>query len=158
MAFDALLPRAGRLVLCAWLITVAQTGVAGSADTAARIVLLAAGERASVVVEFDDEMPKATATEAVDSQSFDVEIGPIRGKVANQLLQAATQSPLVSEVRVRSVPQGAQGTLITLHVTAKTPVSGLVRRAQRRVYIDLEPLSMASASLTDANRSATSRP
>jgi hypothetical protein len=137
---------------------VAPTGVARSADTAARIVLLAAGERASVVVEFEDETPKATATEAIDSQSFDVEIGPIRGKVARQLLQADPQSPLVSEVRVRSVPQGAQTTLVTLHVTAKTPVSGGVRRAHRRVYIDLEPLSMASASLTDANRPPTPFP
>ena len=146
MASDRWLTRAGRLVLGACLIAVAQTGVARSADTSARIVLLPAGERASVVVEFDDEVPKATAIEAADSRSFDVEIGPVRSKVANQWLQAAKQSPLVSEVRVRVVPQGAQGTLVTLHVTAKTPVSGLVRRAQRRIYIDLEPLSVAAAS------------
>ena len=138
--------RAGRLVLGACLIAIAPPGLARSADTSTRIMLLPAGERASVVVEFDDEVPKATAIEAADNQSFDVEIGPVRSKVANQWLQAAKQSPLVSEVRVRVVPQGAQGMLVTLHVTAKTPVSGLVRRAQRRIYIDLEPLSVAAAS------------
>jgi hypothetical protein len=139
---------AGLVASCVCLIGVTP---ARAADAPARIVLLAAGERASVVVEFDDELPKATAIEAADNQSFDVEIGPVRGKVVNQLLQAARQSPLVTEVRVRGVPQGPEGTLIHLHVTAKTPVSGLVRRAQRRIYIDLEPLSIASASTGTAH-------
>jgi hypothetical protein len=146
MVFDPRLTRAGRLVIGACLITVAPSHVARSAETPARIALLAAGPRASVVVEFADEAPKATAIEAPDSRSFAVEIGPVHSTIANQLLQAASASPLVTEVRVRSVPQGPQGTLITLYVTAKTAVSGLVRRAQRRIYIDLEPLSTATAS------------
>jgi hypothetical protein len=124
----------------------ATTGVARAADTPARIALLSSGERASVVVEFESDFPKATAVETADPQLFDVEIGPVQSRVANQLLQAASQSPLVTEVRVRGVPQGTRGTLIVLRVTAKAPVSGLVRRARRRVYIDLEPLSIVSAS------------
>jgi hypothetical protein len=157
MASDRGLSRARRLVLGACLITVAHPGLARSADTPTKITLLPTGERASVVVEFDDEVPKATAVEAADNRSFDVEIGPVRSKVANQWLQAARQSPLVSEVRVRVVPQGAQGMLILLHVTAKTEVSGLVRRAQRRIYIDLEPLPVAAAS-KPAGRTASAVP
>jgi hypothetical protein len=146
MVFDFLLMRPSRLVLCVCLIIVVAPVAARAADPPVRIVLLPAGERASVVVEFDPETPKATAIEVIDTRSFAVEIGPVRTTVANQLLQAATQSPLVSEVRVRSVPQGTEGTLITLHVSAKNPVSGLVRRAQRRIYIDLEPLSLSSGA------------
>jgi hypothetical protein len=143
---DRVVTAVGRLALCASLMTVVPAAGALAADPAARIVLLAAGERASVVVEFDHEVPSATSIEAANNQSFDVEIGPVQGKVANQLLQAARQSALVTEVRVRAVPQGTQGTLIVLHVTAKAPVSGLVRRTPRRVYIDLEPLSIVTAS------------
>jgi hypothetical protein len=146
MAADQLLTRAGGLVLGACLMALSSAAVAGAVDPVTRIVLLSAGERASVVVEFDNETPNATAVEATDSQSFDVEIGPVHSKVTNQWLQAATRSPLVTDVRVRAVPQGAQGTLVALHVTTKTPVSGLVRRAQRRIYIDLEPQSIAAAS------------
>jgi hypothetical protein len=153
MVFDLRLTHAGRLVIGACLITVAHSQVVRSAETPARIALLAAGPRASVVVEFADEAPKATAIEAPDNRSFAVEIGPVHSAVANQLLQAASASPLVAEVRVRSVPQGAQGTLITLYVTAKTAVSGLVRRAQRRIYIDLEPLPTAAAAMQNGSAS-----
>jgi hypothetical protein len=122
-------------VLC--LAGVSLTGAEGAG---AKVLLLPAGSRTSVVVELDDETPKATAIEATDNQSVAVEIGPVRGKVINQLLEAAKDSPLVSQVRVRGITQGADGTVITIYVTAKTPVSGSVRRAQRRIYIDLEPL------------------
>ena len=122
-------------VLC--LAGVSLTGAEGAG---AKVLLLPAGSRTSIVVELDDETPKATAIEATDNQSVAVEIGPVRGKVINQLLEAAKDSPLVSQVRVRGITQGADGTIITIYVTAKTPVSGSVRRAQRRIYIDLEPL------------------
>lgn len=146
MVLYTLLTRAGPVVLSAALSSVVSARAAWPAEPPVRIVLLPAGERASVVVEFDDEMPHATAIEAADELSFAVEIGPVRSQVSNQLLHAATQTPLVSAVRVSCVRQGAQRTLITLHVTAKRPVSGLVRRAQRRIYIDLEPLSPEIAS------------
>ncbi len=128
-----------------WRVRVAVWCLAGVSLTAAegagaKVLLLPAGSRTSIVVELDDETPKATAIEATDNQSVAVEIGPVRGKVINQLLDAAKDSPLVSQVRVRGITQGADGTIITIYVTAKTAVSGSVRRAQRRIYIDLEPL------------------
>jgi hypothetical protein len=117
-----------------------ETGVLVAQDSAgARVSLLPSGAGVSVVVELDGDTPRATAIEANDNQSVVVEIGPVRGKVANQLLQAAQNSSLVSQVRVRGVTQGAEGTLITIQVVAKSAVSGSVRRSQRRVYIDLEP-------------------
>lgn len=103
-----------------------------------RVSLLSSGTRASIVIELDGDGAKATAIEATDNQSVAVEIGPVQGKVANQRLKAADGSSLVSEVRVRGVTQGTDGTIITIQVLAKAPVSGSVRRAQRRVYIDLE--------------------
>jgi hypothetical protein len=112
--------------------------LAAADDLGPRVSLLSSGVRASIVIELDGDGAKATAIEATDNQSVAVEIGPVRGKVANQRLKAAANSPLVSEVRVRGVTQGMDGTIITIQVLAKAPVSGSVRRAHRRVYIDLE--------------------
>src|SRR5262249_43849631 len=67
-------------------------------------------------------------------------IGPVRNKVVNQLLQAAQSSPLVSQVLVRGVPRGPEGTLIAIRVTGKSALSGSVRQTGRHLYIDLEPL------------------
>lgn len=137
--------------------------VASAADTSGpRVSLLSSGTRASVVIELDGDGAKATAIEATDNQSVAVEIGPIQGKVANQRLKAAADSSLVNEVRVRGITQGAEGTIITIQVLAKAPVSGSVRRAQRRVYIDLERrdgTSVPTGAQVAANRTApTSSP
>lgn len=113
-----------------------------------RVSLLSSGTRASIVIELDGDGAKATAIEATDNQSVAVEIGPVQGKVANQRLKAAAGSSLVDEVRVRGVTQGTDGTIITIQVFAKTPVSGSVRRAQQRVYIDLERRDAGSIAPT----------
>ncbi len=146
-----------RVVLAVlWLASVFDARAEGAN---ARVLLLPAGARTSIVVELDDEMPEATAIEATDSQSVEVEIGPVRGKVVNQVLEAAQDSPLVRQVRVSGVTQGADGTVISIRVTAKSPVSGTVRRAQRRIYIDLVPLTAsARASRQPDPVSATEAP
>ncbi|MGE3511435.1 MAG: hypothetical protein AB7N65_21400, partial [Vicinamibacterales bacterium] len=104
-----------------------------------RISLLPAGPRESLVVELDDNLLGATAIEATDDRTVAVEIGPIHGKVLNQLLQAPETSQLVRQVRVRGITHGTDGTLVTVQITASKPVVGSVRRAARRVYIDLAP-------------------
>lgn len=126
-----------------WLGSVLATFAADW--SAAHITLLSTGSRASIVIDLDDDTPAAVAIEAVDNQSVAVEIGPVHGRVLSQLLQAPHNSPLVSIVRVRGITQGADGTVITIHVSAKAPVSASVRRAPRRVYIDLEPLASRTA-------------
>ena len=136
------------------ILCLAAVSLTGAEGAGAKVLLLPAGSRTSIVVELDDETPKATAIEATDNQSVAVEIGPVRGKVINQLLEAAKDSPLVSQVRVRGITQGADGTIITIYVTAKTPVSGSVRRAQRRIYIDLEPLGANGVGPRPPNRLA----
>lgn len=138
--------------------TAARTGVAAlaaliatghaatrAAEPSARVTLLPAGSRASVVVELDTEVSTATTLEASDTRTVAVEIGPIRQRVANQLLQAAEHAPLVSQVRLRSTSRSAESTVVTIHVTAKQPVVGTVRRSTRRVYIDLAPRDVAPA-------------
>ncbi len=150
-----MLPGSGRrrvsAALAALWVCGALTAFAAD-DSGARVTLLSTGPRASIVIELDDETPKATAIEATDSNSVAVEIGPVRGKVANQLLQAARSSPLVSHVRIRGVTQGAEGTIITIHIVAKVPVSGSVRRAQRRIYVDLEPRQAGGTGPAGADR------
>lgn len=118
---------------------------ARTAGGSARVSLLPSGPRASVLVELDDTDIGATAIEATDNHTVAVEIGPVHGKVVNQLLQAAENSPLVSQVRVSGITQGSDGTLVTIHITAKAPISGSVRRTARRIYIDLEPRTAAPA-------------
>ena len=142
-------------VLGVWL---AIGPAASAAGQVARIALLPVGSRASLVVEIDDAATTATATavEATDDRAVAVEIGPVHGRVPNQLLRAPLNSPLVSQVRVRGVTHGSDGTIITIYVTAKTPVSGFVRRAPGRVYIDLVPRDASRAAARDV-RDTTAR-
>ncbi len=140
--------RAFPVALAVWLWSAPHDAAA----QAARVTLLPAGDRASVVVELDETMTGATAIEATDNHTVAVEIGPVRGKVINQLLQAAADSPLVSQVRVRGITRGAEGTIVTIQVSGKTPISGSVRRSARRIYIDLAPLGQVRPSPGDAGR------
>ncbi|MGE3704148.1 MAG: hypothetical protein AB7I13_02675, partial [Vicinamibacterales bacterium] len=130
--------QASRSAIAAGLAAALVIAVPAAQTPSPRVSLLSSGSRASVVIELEGAGAKATAIEATDNQSVAVEIGPVHGKVANQRLQAGAASALVSEVRVRGVTQGTDGTVITIQVIAKTPVIGSVRRAQQRVYIDLE--------------------
>lgn len=132
-------------------------GAAYAAETT-RVALLPAGVRASVLVELNADVPNATAVEAADDRTVAVEIGPVREAVLNQLLQAANDSPLVDRVRLRATPHGEQGTLITIQVMAKQPVTGSVRRSSRRVYIDLAPRDGERAPVAAGGNLATPRP
>lgn len=135
---------------CTLLATAVVLGahdrLAAQADTPARVVLLPSADRASVVVEVDSDV-QHTSIRTLDDRTLIVEIGPVKSRVVNQLLQAATASPLVSQVRVRGITRGTEGTLIALQIVGKSSISGSVRRVQRRVYVDLEPLSAATAAV-----------
>ena len=133
------------LVVCAVVLSVSGGVVAADRDPAARVVLLPSADRASVVIEVDENV-QHTSIRTADDRTVIVEIGPVRQRVVNQLLQAAEASPLVSQVRVRGVTRGGEGTLISLHIVGKASISGSVRRQQRRVYIDLEPLASVAAA------------
>ena len=149
-------PAVRRLVVAVLGVWLATAPAASAAGQVARITLLPVGSRASLVVEIDDAVTTATAIEATDDRAVAVEIGPVRGRVRNQLLQAPGNSPLVSQVRVRGVTHGNDGTVITIYVTAKTPVSGSVRQAPGRVYIDLVPRDASRAAAPDS-RDTTAR-
>jgi hypothetical protein len=118
--------------------------LAAEPEGAARVMLLPSVDRASVVIELDDDVHH-TAIHTSDDRTVTVEIGPVKVRVVNQVLQAAARSPLVSQVRVRGVTRGSEGTLIALQIVGKAAISGSVRRHQRRVYIDLEPLTQGAA-------------
>lgn len=134
-------PRTGVVALAALIAT--GHVATRAAEPSARVTLLPAGSRASVVVELDADVSTATTIEGTDHRTVTVAIGPIHQKVANQLLQAAERAPLVSQVRLRSMSRNADSTVVTVHVTAKQPVVGTVRRSTRRVYIDLVPRDVA---------------
>lgn len=144
-------PRATSLLLGAWSLAAVLSGVSVSATagSAAHLALLSFGDRESLVVDLDEEIG-ATSIEATDHRSLSVDIGPVKGKVVNEVLEAARRSPLVDHVRVRGITKGRQGTLISIQIVGKSPLSGSVRQAQRRVYIDLAPLA-AEGDLVQAS-------
>jgi hypothetical protein len=106
----------------------------------ARVALLRGGPRTSVVVDLHDAPGQATELVSLDNRSFSVDIGPVRRSVVAQKLEAARSSPLVREVTVRGIPQPGDAMLVRVEVKAQLPVSGRVRTAGRRVYLDLQPL------------------
>lgn len=132
-------PARARLVATLALAAAFECGFAGTAESAARVALLPAGPGASVVVELNGDVPDAKRVDPTDDRTIAVEIGPVRDTVLNQLLQAAKDSPIVDHVRLRASAQAGQGTRVTIQVSTKQPVIGTVRRAARRLYIDLTP-------------------
>jgi hypothetical protein len=131
---------AGVIVSAAWM-----SEPLFAAESAARVSLLPAGTRASIVIEFDGEAPMATTVQTSSNDSVAVKIGPIRGGVVNQLLKAGESSPLVNQVRVLRGSEDATGTVMSLQIVTKAPVTGTVRRAKNRIYVDLEPLASERA-------------
>jgi hypothetical protein len=106
----------------------------------ARVSLLRGEVRTSVVVDLHDAAGQATELLSLDDRSFSVEIGPVRQRVVAQNLEAARSSPLVREVTVRGIPQPGDVMMVRVEVKAQMPVSGRVRTAGRRVYLDLQPV------------------
>jgi hypothetical protein len=145
-------PGTGRLMRyphAAWMtsgIIIVLAAAALLADAAtpesavARVALLRGGLRTSVVVDLRDAADQATEVRSLDDQSFSVDIGPVRNRVVAQNLEAARSSPLVREVTVRGIPQPGDTMLVRVEVKAQMPVSGRVRTAGRRVYLDLQPV------------------
>ncbi len=112
----------------------------------ARVSLLRGEVRTSVVVDLPDAAGQATEVLSLDDRSFSVEIGPVRRRVVAQNLEAARSSPLVRQVMVRGIPQPGDAMLVRVEVKAQIPVSGRVRTAGRRVYLDLQPIQTLSGT------------
>ena len=105
------------------------------------VYLLPVGNRASVVVELETAGGQARVVETTDAATFVVDIGPVTGPVAAQLLRAAPSAPLVREVVVSGTTHSTGGTLVRVQVALRSAVAGSIRVADRRVYIDLAPRS-----------------
>jgi hypothetical protein len=125
------------------IVLAAAASFAGAAmlePAVAGVTLLRGGLRTSVVVDLRDPAGQATELLPLDDRSFSVDIGPIRRRVVAQNLEAARSSPLVREVTVRGIPQPGDATLVRVEVKTQMPVTGQVRTAGRRVYLDLQPI------------------
>jgi hypothetical protein len=115
-------------------IPVAAAATDGSAVRAVRLLPL--GDRASIVIEFAGDVAHAKQIKSKDDESFVVDIGPVEGPVAAETLRAAPTAPLVREVRVQGLPQAANEWIVRVHVRLHPTVSGSIRTANRRVYLD----------------------
>jgi hypothetical protein len=124
----------------------------------ARVALLRGGLRTSVVVDLRDAADQATEVLSLDDLSFSVDIGPVRSRVVAQNLEAARSSPLVREVTLRGIPQPGDTMLVRVEVKAQMPVSGRVRTAGRRVYLDLQPVQAPAGTPAGLNRLSRDSP
>jgi hypothetical protein len=120
------------VLLSSGTVAIGQSAVRG-------VYLLPVGNRASVVVELAVAGSPAKVVDAPDAATFAVEIGPVTGSVAAQLLRAAPSAPLVREVVVRGTAHSAGGTLLRVQVALRSDAAGSIRVTDRRVYIDLAP-------------------
>ena len=134
----------GAIATAFWLAS-ALTAIAEEGP-GARVTLLSMGSRTSVVVEFDDDTARVATVVPADEQSVVVEIGPVRGNVVSQLLEAPANAQLVRQVRLRSVRREVEGAVITVQIATKGPVVGSARLSRRRVYVDLEPRNTTLAA------------
>lgn len=123
-----------------------------------RLTLLSGSGRSSVLVQLPDQTnAAATALDATDDRTVVVEIGPVNGSLSNQLLEAAKESPVVRQVRVKGTSRGAEGTLYTISIATKIPIAGAVRQSQGRIYIDLARRD-ASESRSGSSPASTPSP
>ena len=84
-------------------LALGQTAVRG-------VYLLPVGNRASLVVELETPGSRATVVEVDDPETFVVDIGPVAGTVAEQMLRPAPSAPIVREVSVRGVSPTSETT------------------------------------------------
>ncbi|HVH27971.1 MAG TPA: hypothetical protein VM818_14480 [Vicinamibacterales bacterium] len=103
------------------------------------VYLLPVGSRASIVVELQNTGAQATVVETDDAGTFVVDIGPVVGTVAAQVLRATPLAPLVREVIVGGVSHSLDKTVVRVQVALRSAAAGSVRIADRRVYIDFAP-------------------
>jgi hypothetical protein len=98
--------------------------------------LLTAGERASIVIEFDAIVSRAIPIEPVDARTFLVDIGPVPTAVVAESRQTGPSAPLIRQVHIQGLPEASW---VRVQVTLWEPASGSVRVSERRVYLDFAP-------------------
>jgi hypothetical protein len=130
------------------------TSVVGAQDREAQVYLLPLGSRASLVIDLEEEIPRAVSVPSGTDREVVVEIGPLKVPVSDALLHS--ESRLVRSVSVRSLSRDA-GTVLRVEVTAAAAVSSALRPAGRRLYIDLSPV-LASPSRPAVTTLAEARP
>jgi hypothetical protein len=117
-----------------------SSGIAALGQPAVRgVYLLPVGNRASIVVELESAGGQATVVDVDDAAAFAVDIGPVAGSVAAQVLRAAASAPLVQEVVVRGMSHSTDKTIVRVQVALRSAAAGSVRVSGRRVYIDFAP-------------------
>jgi hypothetical protein len=130
------------------------TSIVGAQDREAQVYLLPVGSRASLVIDLEEEIPRAVSVPSATDREVVVEIGPLQVPVPDALLHS--ESRLVRSVSVRSLSRN-DGTVLRVEVTAAAAVSSALRPAGRRLYIDLTPV-LASPSRPAASTPAEAEP
>jgi hypothetical protein len=134
-----------RATLAATVAALGTPAAGATGQSAVRSVhLLTAGERASVVIEFDTTVSRATPIESVDARTFLVDIGPVPSAVVAESRQTGPSTPLIRQVHIQGLPEASS---VRVHVMLREPAAGSVRVSERRVYLDFAPGATGSRML-----------
>jgi hypothetical protein len=104
-----------------------------------RALLLSAGGRTSLVLQFAEE-PKKVATRQVDGSTIEIDAGPLVSPHDAQRLMAAAGMPAVVEVGLENVASG-RAPLLRARIALQGAIRSDVRVVGRRVYVDFVPTS-----------------
>lgn len=131
--------RGSVLAVLAAAMRIAPTAAAAAPSVVRGVYLLPAGNRVSVVVDFDRSVG-ATRVDVRETDTFVVDIGPVSKAAVAEVLRTST-SRLVREVRIDPLTNAAHQPMVRVHVKMQTRAAGSVRVADRRVYLDFAPAS-----------------
>ena len=124
-------------VVCA--ATSASPLAAATGQVVRSVHLLPAGNRASLVIELDSKVAGAKKVELPGTDEFVVDIGPVAAEPAAQILRAVAASQLIREVKILRMTSASRQLMVRVQVTLRAAATGIVRVADRRVYLDFEP-------------------
>jgi hypothetical protein len=132
------------LIMCALGPSIGAQAMAR--PSVSRVVALPSGDRASLMIELTDPVPRAALTSAAGTTSATIEIGPL-ATVAAQELVSGHDSSLISRVAIRTYRKATQ-TFARVVVELRAACGQQVRVAGRRIYLDLAPVAPAHSRST----------
>jgi hypothetical protein len=121
---------------------------------ASRIRVIAAANRASLVIDLDGQ-PLDVKTERIDASNLVVEVGPVIRPARARELKAGAGVPLLFGVSVRRASADPKRVRVRLNFQAGSQAA--VRTAGKRVYVDLAAGVERAASVSGPSASSAAR-
>jgi len=115
-----------------------------------RIVALPSGDRMSIAFALSAE-PKKAALRVLSDRALELEMGPIGGSLAEEVIAPPRGTPIVREVALGQHVAANGEPLARARLTLHEPAAGNVRVVGRVVYVDLARPPSAFPTLADVS-------